>query len=407
MKEPMKHIIRRCLLFGMFPALAGCTDPTIYKTSSKSFVDAKGLETISINTDDGKAVLSKTDEKDATITMDGTNYSITIKGRGNSSWNCPKKPYTISFPNAITPLGISSNHKKWALLANYLDPSTGLKEDTALYISDHLLEMEWTPQVQFVNLFLNGNYQGLYQLADRAKDGKDCISGYKKKKGGYIAEYDSYYDEEPKFRTVVKKYPVMLCSPDTDDDQSLVAAAEEYIQETEDFLYNQNPTDAQITARLDIPSFATYWIVEALMANADTAIPHSVYMYRKTASDRLHAGPVWDFDYLTCQNPETSSLMESSVYYDCLFKSPSFCSEVKTQWQKLKDNGGLDAIIDHINSTSTLIASSWEQDVLVWGMRIPLTGERFKTFSGETYGITEYFKKRYQVMDSFIGNLEV
>ncbi len=87
-----------------------------------------------------------------------------IKGRGNSTWSQEKRPYNLNLENRNILLGMNSC-KKYALIANYWD-STQTRQYFA-YLAAKRLGLEYTPQTQFVNLYINGRYQSLYLLTQR------------------------------------------------------------------------------------------------------------------------------------------------------------------------------------------------------------------------------------------------
>lgn len=91
-------------------------------------------------------------------------------------------------------------HKRWVLIANYLDNSF-MRNSLAFYISEQL-EMDYTVHGEFVDLVLNGSYQGLYWLGESIKvnknrvnitDGTDKLS--EDEDYDYLLELDVYYDE--------------------------------------------------------------------------------------------------------------------------------------------------------------------------------------------------------------------
>lgn len=80
-----------------------------------------------------------------------------IRGRGNATFGYPKKPYKIKLDEKSEILGMPSD-KEWVLLANYCDKSL-LRTSIAFKLSE-LMSMPWTPRTEFVELFLNGRYEG-------------------------------------------------------------------------------------------------------------------------------------------------------------------------------------------------------------------------------------------------------
>ena len=92
-------------------------------------VNFTGLPIIFINTKDNTPIISKDSYVDGTFKLDGAGiYSdisatdLTIKGRGNSTWSMPKKPYKLKFKDKISLFNLTEA-KDWVLLANYQDPT--------------------------------------------------------------------------------------------------------------------------------------------------------------------------------------------------------------------------------------------------------------------------------------------
>ena len=137
------------------------------------------LPVIYINTEDGAGITSKSEYKKAEMTIqnnsesDAMMYSgdILIKGRGNTTWGFPKKPYRIKLDKKADLFGMGEN-KNWVLLANYLDESL-LRNTTASQLSQEFgletMETVWTEVV------LNGGYVGNYQLCEQIRVGETRV----------------------------------------------------------------------------------------------------------------------------------------------------------------------------------------------------------------------------------------
>ena len=107
-----------------------------------------------------------------------------IKGRGNSTWGMPKKPYKIKLEEKAEILGIPKD-KEWVLLANYADKSL-LRNITAMEMS-RILGFRWTPVMISVEFYLNGEYQGVYVFTEHKKVSKNRVN--------IDTENDSFYIE--------------------------------------------------------------------------------------------------------------------------------------------------------------------------------------------------------------------
>ena len=188
-----------------------------YKVKVYSFT---GLPVVTIETDRRAEITSKEDYVNGTMTIsktadydEGFEGSIRIRGRGNATFlSYPKKPYKVKLDSKAEILGMPAD-KDWVLLANYTD-KTLLRVAIAFKVSE-MLEMPWTPKMHFVELFLNGRYQGSYQLGEHVK-----VAGHRLDvdDDGYMIERDNYYNLEPVyFTTEVTGQHFTFKYPDTDD----------------------------------------------------------------------------------------------------------------------------------------------------------------------------------------------
>ena len=127
--------------------------------------------------------------------------TLSVKGRGNSTWNYPKKPYALKLDKKSEMLGMKK-HKRWCLLANWMD-RTLMRNAVAFEISRHT-GLDWTPDGRFVEVILNGEHLGNYYLCEQIKVDKNRVDVAEPDpadvSGGYIFELDSNYDEVNKFR---------------------------------------------------------------------------------------------------------------------------------------------------------------------------------------------------------------
>ena len=122
----------------------------------------------------------KNHEENATITLytdDGTlNYfdeKSTLKGRGNATWNYNKHPYslTLSADGDLLGMGAATN---WVLLANASD-ETNLNNKLVFDLASRV-GFEWSPESKWVDLYLNGEYNGLYLLTEKVEVNKNRLN---------------------------------------------------------------------------------------------------------------------------------------------------------------------------------------------------------------------------------------
>lgn len=239
----------------------------------------------------------------ATISIDGGNRfddmaatALSIRGRGNSTWNWEKKPYALKFAKKQSVFGFPK-HKRWCLIANYMD-RTHLRNRIAYHIGA-ASRLDYTTRNEFAELYLNGEYQGCYLLTEQIK--VDPARVDVSETDGFLLEFDTYYDEEVRFRTEYSHIPVNVKSPDAEYMTSeRLAALKDYLNSADaavgalrDGKAGRSPFDY-----IDRESMIDFWIIFELMANHEMLHPKSVYFHKEGAG-KLIAGPIWDFDFET------------------------------------------------------------------------------------------------------------
>jgi hypothetical protein len=191
---------------------------------------------------------------------------LDIKGRGNSTWSMPKKPYSLKLAEKASLLDMSK-HKRWVLLANYADKSL-LRTEAAFKLGYIFNNLAWTPQSRQVDLYLNGNYRGVYQLTEQIKIDENRVDIKKiksdKPQNGYILEADWRKGEMYNFTT---SKGVVFCCFDPDEDlDDVFDKIKTDVQNVENVLYSAYFIDATDGYRkyLDTESFIDWYFVNEI-----------------------------------------------------------------------------------------------------------------------------------------------
>ncbi|MDR1525966.1 MAG: CotH kinase family protein, partial [Tannerella sp.] len=195
------RVIKKTALLMLSLLLMNCDKDDDDDTSNKfaiteDLIDT-GLPVVIIEIENRKSIFSKEEYVNASMTIKyrgDTLHSNTmqIRGRGNATWfNYPKKPFKIKLDEKADLLGMGAE-KDWVLLANYGD-KTLMRTAFALKLSERM-NFPWTPGCRFVEVFLNGNFIGNYNLTEHIEQGKNRINVPER---GYIIERDDYYIHEP------------------------------------------------------------------------------------------------------------------------------------------------------------------------------------------------------------------
>ncbi|MBQ4108677.1 MAG: CotH kinase family protein [Clostridia bacterium] len=327
----------------------GETSPTIKSVGEETITHiayfspkSTGLPVISINTEGNKQITSKTDYINCVITVYDTEtgeYHVCeegaeIRGRGNSTWNFEKKPYKFKFNKKQNLFGFGKD-KDWVLMADYIDNSL-LRNYLAYTVAGELSALESSPDCQSVELYLNGQYRGVYLLCEQVEVNKGRVEisdDPTEVDTGYLIEMDGRGDTVqvyvPDRLSSNRKYTVK--SPDSD---VITPTQKQYIQNyiTQCIQAIQGSNYDHVLGLIDVESFAQAYIIYEMFKNPDVDYS-SVYFY-KEASGKLYCGPMWDFDMSignvnhkgggAFQSTETLWTKEKNPWFNALLEFDQF-----------------------------------------------------------------------------------
>jgi hypothetical protein len=261
-----------------------------------------------------------------------------IKGRGNSTFVYPKKPYQIKLKESADLFGMGKA-KTWVLLAEYMDNS--LLRNKIAFAMAQAAGMDYTSKSQAVDLYINSNYLGTYLLCEKVEIGDtrvditdlekatgevnekplneygsygrdDQFAGRSKGfripnnpvdiTGGYLLELEKphrYTPEVSGFKTK-KGLPVVIKEPEhvSEDQAGYISSI---IQTFENAIFSKDGTDAKsgkhYTELVDMDSLVKKYIMEEVSKNFD-GNRTSFFLYKPAddKSTKFFVGPVWDYD---------------------------------------------------------------------------------------------------------------
>lgn len=381
-------------------------------------VSNTGLPVVVINTKDAATIPPKTSDwlKNTEIRIYKANGEIdyesikdNIRGRGNSTWTYPKKPYAIKLDSKKEILGMPK-HKRWVLLANWMD-RTMLRNSVAFKIAQ-LSGLDWTPRGQFVELVLNGSHVGNYYLCEQIKIDENRVNINEMEEtdtqgdaitGGYLMELDVYYDEVNKFKSEVRDLPYMIKEPDED---VLNTFQFEYIQSYINTLETALYDDARFAAReyedyIDIDSFVKWWFVHELAHNGEPGHPKSSYMF-KDKLGKLKAGPVWDFDWGTFVSSVNYSA-KHAIYNSRLFEDAVFVQKVKDLWTTSKPQ--FESVIQYIDDEGVRLRTSADINISMWPISSRVNGDETLSYSEAIARMKNAYAQRLEWLNTNINNM--
>jgi spore coat protein CotH len=346
-----------------------------------------------------------------------TAAQMEMRGRGNSTWGMPKKPYRIKLDKKTELLGMPAA-KKWVLLANFAD-KTLMRNYLALEIGRRF-GAAFTPRSRYVEVILNGEYLGNYLLTDQIEVGETRVNIPELKEtspvgdisGGYLLEVDERLDETFWFRTLLQ-VAFTVKSP-----ENITPAQfnyiKDYVQKIENALYNPYFTDPVegYTKYINTETFVNWYLVNELLKNNDAVFFSSVFMY-KDHNAKLSIGPIWDFDLAignanyNGSNDPRGWWVKQSVWINRLFDDPVFVQKVKDRWNVLKGEP-VSSLYTFINETSVYLKYSQKENFNKWDVLYNYTWPNPVTlgsYDSEVQHMKEWLSQRISWMDSEINKM--
>lgn len=273
-----------------------------------------------------------------------------ISGRGNYTWvNSEKKPYSITLSHEADLLGMGEA-QKWILLANAADPA--LIRNKIVYNFAENLGLAYTPDSRWVDLYLNGDYVGLYQLCERIEVHPQRVNIAQSK--GYLVSQeradriDGPYVETGKRLELRIRYPLQVT-------EEYLAKITEKWQTFENAVAAEDGIDPATGKRwenqIDLDSWVRKYLVEEIFANHDAGYT-SQYFYSNGIADTdlIFAGPVWDYD-LSMGNENCWQLREPKSFF-----ANRRYPEVGVQTPWLPDLYQKEQFLNHVKEVYQLVA---------------------------------------------------
>lgn len=366
------------------------------------YIDLDGTTLAEIQSDKSeKHAGNKVFLSDPNGIYDLTQNKVEIKGRGNSSWALfDKKGYQIKFDKKTSLLGMDKA-KKWCLIANASDDSL-MKNYLAFNLANQL-GLNYGIHGKFVDLWIEGDYQGLYLLTEKAEidDNRVALS----ENDGALYEWDQafYKDEDYYFYNdtwggyfTVKE----SVNEEPDEVKKTIASFEKSLDDFYKYITTTKKADiklADLDKYIDTKSVAIYYLVNEYCLNQESIVT-SFYWYKDGANDVIHLGPVWDFD--TCMNFNGNDsyakyFIWQNPVIDFLLSVPDFYDYVEKLY---KDNSQLfSGMCEDVLTLEREIGNSATMNYIRWnylGQKNPKGGYYAETYDKAVSQMVSWLVKR-------------
>lgn len=406
-------------MFLLFILIASCTKKTGNDVEIDDIEEIPELNEdipavvphIFIYTDGEQEVMDKEVYLNAAIKIEGNNkfkdletVKTRIKGRGNSTWSKPKKPYRLKLDKKASLFNLPEA-KDWVLLANYND-YTLMCNAVAMKIGRQL-GLPYTHDIVSVDLTVNGVYRGNYNLTQQVEIHENRVNVGD---DGILWELDSYFDEEWKFKSEHLNLPVMLKDPDPESESQFDTWKNEF-QNFENLLYAKDFPKNSYSKVFDKQQFVNFLIVNMLVGNHEIGHPKSVYVHKRSGG-KFTMGPIWDFDFAfgfseehdrTYFNYADLDLIRENdsrigaEFYKKILKDPEVRVLFNKTWKVYK-NQKFEELMQFIEVFASEIRESQKRDYELWKIGNNNMGVN-------KAGMKSFLRKRSQVIDRYIRTL--
>lgn len=414
------------------------------KTATLRIVENIGLANVRIVTETGEDPDYKERDLYTGMTLDIDNCEdkykqesltggIRIRGNSTNQDAVTKRPWRLKLDSKTNLLGLNggAKMKSWVLLADYFDQSL-LRNQTAFTLGNSLFNYSgnYCSDFKHVNLYMNGDYRGVYLLAEQQQANKNRINiaepedGYEGTDVGYLVELDGLANKEDYYFTVgeggggqwggmpwggggeqingvsipSKDYAVKT---DVYGEEQLpfiskyvtnvftilknIAKGEalQVLDENNDLIDSPYATSYEtLNAVMDVESIFKTFVLNEYMRNYDVGWG-SFYFYvdfsKKSTYKRLTLGAPWDFDWSTgnanngAVNKSTGRYCfkgEHSLFNPWLYllsQTDFFQDRFEKYYSVFASSGIIEHALENIEYESSAFATQFNANYDRWG----------------------------------------
>lgn len=427
-------------------------------TTEVIFMQSAKLPAIYIDTESGSleyihedkenkesASIEIVDENGHTLYCSKLEY---MKGHGNQTWGFDKRAYQIKLQEETELLGMGSGDK-WLLMANRYDPSH--IRNSIVHTLAEKVGMMYTSQMEYVDLYINGEYKGNYQLAEKIDIGQGRIAIKDLEKENHKLNGENYKEntrfgsgesaikgvsdlENPKDitggylleRNYGYKYDNRISGFITEAGEKFVVRSPSYasveemeyisfrMQHVENAIMSDDGIDSETglsyTELIDLDSFAKKYLIEEITLNqANGATSSWFYKPEDAVSQKIFAGPVWDYDKALgrCDAFESPDLLtklycyreEHTKWFYALYEKEEFQEKVKSDYKNIF-MPELERMIDEdIDTFVNQIQESMRMEQIRWADTSELPDYGDNDFNTDVICLKEWLKRRMDFLN--------
>lgn len=374
-----------------------------------------GLPVIYLTTDHGSDITNRDNYTTGTaklygngLTPDIETMDMEIRGRGNSTWAMPKKPYQMKLSDKREFLGME-NDKKWLFLAEYAD-KTMLRNRTAFELG-YLSNLTWTPDARFAEVYINEAYTGTYLISQKVEEGGDRVD---LGDDGFLLEIDQPERLDPDdvfFET--SSFLVNIKEPSLDKDDEQYNYIRELVNDFESALYSDSFTDPSTGYRsfINVESFIDWYLISEITKNVDSKFFSSIY-FHVIPGEKIKMGPLWDFDLsfgnVDYADPEfpTGFWVKDNPWFARMFDDPNFVEQVQERFIFYREQQNY--MLEKIDEYAEKLQYAQQENDEVWqtiGIYVWPNPVVLSTYDAEVNRLKNWYITRMDWLENALNDL--
>lgn len=354
-----------------------------------------------------------------------------FKVRGNLTATLDKRPFTFSFKEPIGLCGMAPA-VKWNLLANATDGSY-IRNKTVLDLANRSIDA-YEPDGEFMELYLNGQYMGMYLLTEAVEIGENRIAIDPLNSWFLEIELDFRLKEEEPF-VVSERGQIFALRNAEGISANEKKRIEAMVNDIESALFAQDGVSRisgkKLSQLIDIDSWAEMWLIQEISGDHDTGIASTFAYVTDKENPFLYAGPVWDFDgtmgnvnTIMFKNPAAliTSIEQSRPHGNAnrnrwlaaMYRNDEFREAVEDKYihvfrENLDEilNQDMDSWAEKIRRSAELDAFRWHDKRLGWMFTMPedyavSEGNDYRRFAGLSSYVNmvkDFLEKKKEFLD--------
>ncbi|MDO4175374.1 MAG: CotH kinase family protein, partial [Eubacteriales bacterium] len=204
------------------------------------------------------------------------------------SWIYSKKPYRLTLDTEADLIGEGAS-TKWILLANTIDASN-LRNRIIYRLADETGNC-WNPATRYVDLYVNGEYRGLYLLSENVEAGEGKLE---LGADDVLMNWDltSRIQDEVSILNIFDSISAEICYPENISSQRL-ASIDRELKRVIDGIVSHDTDETSLQQEIDLDSWVWKYLIEEIFENYDAG---ACSMYFYIQDEKIYSGPVWDYD---------------------------------------------------------------------------------------------------------------